>query len=46
MIPLLMGHSDEFTAEERRCLRKTRNSTIFKYDEFIDLVRHNIYNYK
>lgn len=40
---LVIGHSDEFTAEERQRLRSTRDIVIFTYDEFIELARYQIY---
>lgn len=43
---LIIGHSDEFSKEERAKLRATRNTTVFTYDEFIDLVRYQLYRIK
>lgn len=40
---LVIGHSDEFSAEDRRRLRGRRNATIFTYDEFIEMARMQLY---
>lgn len=40
---LIIGHSKEFSAEERRKLRKIRNTIVFTYDEFIEMARYQIY---
>lgn len=41
-----MGHSQDFTAEQRRKLREQRNVTILTYDEFIGMTRYQIYRYR
>lgn len=43
---LIMGHSKDFTGEDRRKLRTMRNTTVYTYDEFIELVRYQIYRYR
>jgi hypothetical protein len=43
---LVIGHSKEFSKEERAKLRATRNTTVFTYDEFIELVRYQLYRIK
>jgi len=43
---LIMGHSKDFTGEDRRKLRAMRNTTVYTYDEFIELVRYQIYRYR
>ncbi|WP_286945992.1 Shedu anti-phage system protein SduA domain-containing protein [Acetobacterium sp. UBA5834] len=43
---LIMGHSKDFTPEQRRKLREQRNVTIFTYDEFIELARFQIYRFR
>jgi hypothetical protein len=43
---LIIGHSRDFTAEERERLRKTRDAIIWTYDEFIDMVRFQLYRVK
>jgi hypothetical protein len=43
---LIIGHSKEFTAEDRRKLRNIRNTSIFTYDEFIEMARFQIYRIK
>ena len=40
---LIIGHSKEFTAEDWRKLRNIRNTSVFTYDEFIDMARFQIY---
>lgn len=40
---LVIGHSDDFTAEDRQLLRRRRNATIFTYDEFINMARMQLY---
>lgn len=40
---IIIGHSNEFSAEERRKLRKTRDTVFFTYDEFIEMARYQIY---
>jgi hypothetical protein len=40
---LVVGHRDEFTAEERQRLRRRRNATIYTYDEFIEMARMHLY---
>jgi hypothetical protein len=43
---LIMGHSKDFSAQDRRKLRSMRNTAVFTYDEFIELVRYQIYRYR
>lgn len=43
---LIMGHSQDFTSEQRRLLREQRNVTILAYDEFIEMARFQIYRYR
>lgn len=43
---LIMGHSSDFTAEDRRRLREERNIIIYTYDEFIEIARYQIYRYR
>lgn len=40
---IIIGHSNEFSAEDRRKLRKNRDTVFFTYDEFIEMARHQIY---
>lgn len=40
---LIIGHSKDFTPENRQQLRKTRNTAVFTYDEFIEMARYQIY---
>lgn len=40
---LVIGHRDDFTAEDRQRLRTRRNATIFTYDEFIEMARMQLY---
>lgn len=40
---LVMGHSDDFSAEDRQRLRERRNAMIFTYDEFIEMTRMQLY---
>ncbi|MGL1932829.1 MAG: DUF4263 domain-containing protein [Desulfotalea sp.] len=40
---IIIGHSDEFTSEQRRKLRKTRDTVFFTYDEFIEMTRYQLY---
>jgi len=41
---LVMGHSKDFSPEDRQKLRARRNvSSVFTYDEFIDLARMQLY---
>ena len=40
---LIIGHSDDFSPEDRRKLRRIRNTTVFTYDEFIEMARFQIY---
>ena len=41
-----MGHSKDFTPEERQLIRKQRKTTFFTYDEFIEMARFQIYRIK
>ena len=43
---LIIGHSKDFKAEDRRKLREERNIVIYTYDEFIEMARCQIYRYK
>ena len=43
---LIIGHSNELEAEERRKLREERNIVIYTYDEFIEMARYQIYRYR
>lgn len=43
---LIIGHSDDFKAEDRRKLREERNIVIYTYDEFIEMARYQIYRYR
>lgn len=43
---LIIGHSKDFCAEDRRRLRAIRNTMVYTYDEFIELVRYQIYRYR
>lgn len=40
---LVIGHSNDFTAEDRQRLRSSRDTIIFTYDEFIEMARFQIY---
>jgi hypothetical protein len=40
---LVMGMKGSFPDDDRRRLRKTRNTVVYTYDEFIGLVRHQLY---
>lgn len=40
---LVMGHSKNFPSSERQRIRDIRNTTIFTYDEFIEMARFQIY---
>lgn len=43
---LIIGHSDDFEAEDRRKLREERNIIIYTYDEFIEMARYQVYRYR
>lgn len=43
---IVIGHSKDFSAEDRRAFKQVRNASIFTYDEFIDLVRYHLYNFR
>lgn len=43
---LIIGHSNDFSAEDRARLRKIRNTSVFTYNEFIELARYQIYRIK
>lgn len=43
---LIIGHSKDFSAEDRARLRRIRNTSVFTYDEFIELVRYQIYRFR
>lgn len=40
---IIMGHSSDFSAEDRQKLRASRDTTFFTYDEFIDMARYQLY---
>lgn len=40
---LVIGHRDDFSAEDRQKLRGRRNATILTYDEFIEMARMQLY---
>ncbi len=40
---LVIGHSKDFSKEDRARLRATRNTTVYTYDEFIEMMRYQIY---
>lgn len=40
---IIIGHSNEFDAEDRRKLRKKRGIVFLTYDEFIEMARFQIY---
>jgi hypothetical protein len=40
---LIIGHSKDFSKEDRARLRNTRNTTVYTYDEFIEMMRYQIY---
>lgn len=42
-LTIIIGHSKDFSAEERQRLRKVREATIFTYDEFIEMARYQLY---
>lgn len=43
---IVIGHSSDFTPEDRRRLREERNVIIYTYDEFIEMARYQIYRYR
>lgn len=43
---LIIGHSEEFSAEDRRRLRGIRQTTVLTYDEFIELARFQLYRFR
>jgi hypothetical protein len=43
---LVLGHSKDFSAEDRRRLGARRNVTVFTYDEFIAMARMQLYRVK
>lgn len=43
---LIIGHSGELSSKDRRKLSETRNTTILTYDEFIDMLRYQIYRFR
>lgn len=43
---IIMGHSKDFSPEERQKIRKQRRTTFFTYDEFIEMARYQIYRIK
>lgn len=40
---LIIGHSKDFSKEDRARLRNIRNTTVFTYDEFIEMTRFQLY---
>ena len=40
---LIIGHSKDFNPEERAKLRNIRDTTVFTYDEFIEMARFQLY---
>jgi Domain of unknown function (DUF4263)/Putative flagellar len=40
---LIIGHSKEFSKEDRAKLRSSRATTVFTYDEFIEMARFQLY---
>lgn len=40
---LIIGHSKDFLKDDRARLRNIRNTTVFTYDEFIEMVRFQLY---
>ncbi|MEA5140708.1 Shedu anti-phage system protein SduA domain-containing protein [Arcicella rigui] len=40
---LIIGHSKDFLKEDRAKLRNKRNTTVFTYDEFIEMTRFQLY---
>jgi hypothetical protein len=40
---LIIGHTDDFCAEDRQRMRTRRNATIYTYNEFIDMARMQLY---
>jgi hypothetical protein len=40
---LVIGHRDDFSAQDRQKLRGRRNATVFTYDEFIAMTRMQLY---
>jgi len=43
---LIIGHSKDFDKADRARLVQTRNTTIFTYDEFIEMCRFQLYRFK
>ena len=43
---IIMGHSKDFSAEDRQKIRRLRNTSFFTYDEFIEMARYQIYRIK
>jgi len=40
---LIIGHSKDFSKEDRAKLRNIRDTTVFTYDEFIEMTRFQLY---
>lgn len=40
---LIIGHSKDFSKEDRARLRNIRDTTVFTYDEFIEMARFQLY---
>jgi len=43
---IIMGHSKDFSPEDRQKIKKHRKTTFFTYDEFIEMARYQIYRIK
>jgi len=43
---IVMGHSKDFSPEDRQRIRKSRNTVFFTYDEFIEMTRFQLYRVK
>ena len=43
---LIIGHSKDFTKEDRARLRDIRDTTVYTYDEFIEMARFQLYRMK
>lgn len=43
---IIIGHSKDFSPDDRQRLRKNRDTTFFTYDEFIEMTRYQLYRFK
>lgn len=43
---IIIGHSKDFSPEDRQKLRKSRDVTFLTYDEFIEMARYQLYRVK